>query len=32
VIRRGLILEPPAFITRFIAAITERFSRRLATQ
>jgi lipopolysaccharide export system permease protein len=32
VIRRGLILEPPAFITNAIAAVTERISRRLATQ
>ena len=32
VIRRGLILEPPAFLTRFINTITERVSRRLATQ
>ena len=32
VIRRGLILEPPAFLTRFIAATTERLTRRLATQ
>jgi len=32
VIRRGLILEPPAFLTRFIAAVTERFTQRFATQ
>jgi len=32
VIRRGLILEPPAFITDWLAALTERVSRRLATQ
>ena len=32
VIRRGLILEPPAFLTRFINTLTERLSRRLATQ
>jgi lipopolysaccharide export system permease protein len=28
VIRRGLILEPPAFITDRLAALTERLSRR----
>jgi lipopolysaccharide export system permease protein len=32
VIRRGLILEPPAFVSRFAAALTERFARRFATQ
>jgi len=32
VIRRGLILEPPAFLTRFINALTERLSRRFVTQ
>ena len=32
VIRRGLILEPPAFITNSIAAVTERFSQRFAPQ
>jgi len=32
VIRRGLILEPPAFVTRFVALLTERFVRRFATQ
>ena len=31
VIRRGLILEPPAFVTNLLIALTERFSRRLAT-
>jgi len=31
VIRRGLILEPPAFLTNWFAAITERLSRRFAT-
>jgi lipopolysaccharide export system permease protein len=31
VIRRGLILEPPAFITNAIAALTERLARRFAT-
>jgi len=32
VIRRGLILEPPAFLTRFVATLTERFAQRFATQ
>ena len=32
VIRRGLILEPPAFLTRIINTLTERLSRRFATQ
>jgi lipopolysaccharide export system permease protein len=32
VIRRGLILEPPAFLSRGIALITERLSARFATQ
>ncbi len=32
VIRRGLILEPPAILTNWIALVTERISRRLATQ
>ena len=31
VIRRGLILEPPAFLTNWYAALTQRLSRRLAT-
>jgi lipopolysaccharide export system permease protein len=31
VIRRGLILEPPAFITDWLAALTERLSRRFVT-
>jgi lipopolysaccharide export system permease protein len=31
VIRSGLILEPPAFITDAIAALTERITRRFAT-
>ncbi len=31
VIRRGIILEPPAFISNGINAITERLSRRFAT-
>ena len=30
VIRRGLILEPPAFITDWIAALTERLTQRFA--
>jgi lipopolysaccharide export system permease protein len=30
VIRRGLILEPPAFITDSLAMLTERLSQRLA--
>jgi len=30
VISRGVILEPPAFIANWIAAITERLSKRLA--
>ena len=30
VIRRGLILEPPAFITDWIAALTERLNQRFA--
>jgi len=32
VIRRGVVLEPPAFITNTIAALTERFTQRFATQ
>jgi len=31
VIRRGLIVEPPAFLTNWIAALTERISQRFAT-
>jgi lipopolysaccharide export system permease protein len=31
VIRRGLILEPPAFITDWLTAFTERISRRFVT-
>jgi len=31
VIRRGIILEPPAFISNTIAALTERITQRLAT-
>ncbi len=31
VIRRGLILEPPAFVTNWIAALTERITQRFAT-
>ena len=30
-IRRGLIIEPPAFINDWLAALTERISRRFAT-
>jgi lipopolysaccharide export system permease protein len=32
VIRRGVILEPPAFVTDWIAALSERISQRFATQ
>jgi lipopolysaccharide export system permease protein len=31
VIRRGLIIEPPAFISGWLAALTERINRRFAT-
>lgn len=31
VIRRGLILEPPAFLTNWLAALTERITQRFAT-
>jgi lipopolysaccharide export system permease protein len=31
VIRRGLILEPPAFVANAIAAVTARFAQRYAT-
>ena len=31
VIRRGLILEPPAFISNWIAAVTNRIAQRFAT-
>ena len=31
VIRRGLIIEPPAFITDWLAALTERLGRRFVT-
>lgn len=30
VIHRGLIIEPPAFLTNFVAVITDRISRRLS--
>ena len=30
-IRRGLIIEPPAFITDWLAALTERLNQRFAT-
>ncbi len=32
VIRRGLILEPPAFIDNWLAVLAERVGRRVATQ
>jgi len=32
VIRRGVILEPPAFIANTLAALTARFTQRFATQ
>ncbi|HSV22997.1 MAG TPA: LPS export ABC transporter permease LptF [Xanthobacteraceae bacterium] len=32
VIRRGLILEPPAFIANWLTALTKRMSQRFATQ
>ncbi len=32
VIRRGIILEPPAFLTNAIAALTERVTQRFAPQ
>jgi len=32
VIRRGIIIEPPAFVTNAIAALTERITQRFATQ
>ncbi len=31
VIHRGLIIEPPAFLTNWIAVVTERISQRFAT-
>jgi len=31
VIRRGMILEPPAFIANWLAALTERLTQRFAT-
>ena len=31
VIHRGLIIEPPAFLTNWIAAVTERIAQRFAT-
>ena len=31
VIRRGLIVEPPAFIANWLAALSEHISRRFAT-
>jgi hypothetical protein len=32
VIGRGMIIEPPVFIADWLAALTERVSRRVATQ
>jgi lipopolysaccharide export system permease protein len=32
VIRRGLILEPPAFLANWLATLTERIAQRFATQ
>ena len=32
VIHRGLIIEPPAFLDKWLAALTERVTRRVATQ
>jgi hypothetical protein len=32
VIGRGVIIEPPAFIADWLAALVERVSRRVATQ
>ncbi len=32
VIRRGLILEPPAFLANWLNALTERMTRRFVTQ
>jgi lipopolysaccharide export system permease protein len=32
VIRRGVILEPPAFLDKWLAALTERVNRQVATQ
>jgi hypothetical protein len=31
VIRTGLILEPPAFLSTWLAALTERINQRFAT-
>lgn len=31
VIQRGLIIEPPAFLSNWLAALAERFSKRFAT-
>ena len=31
VIRTGLIIEPPAFLTNWITALTERMTKRFAT-
>jgi hypothetical protein len=32
VIHRGLIIEPPAFLDKWLAALVERVTRRVATQ
>jgi hypothetical protein len=32
VIRRGVILEPPAFLDKWLATLTERVNRQVATQ
>jgi lipopolysaccharide export system permease protein len=32
VIRRGVILEPPQFLSNFVAMVTERITQRFATQ
>jgi lipopolysaccharide export system permease protein len=31
IIRRGIIIEPPAFVSEWLSAVTERISRRFAT-
>ncbi len=31
IVRRGIIIEPPAFVSEWISAVTERLSRRFAT-
>jgi hypothetical protein len=32
VIRRGLVLEPPAFLSQWLAPLTARLTRHLAAQ